>query len=192
MSKTLEVGKVYQTIDSSSRLVVAKTECKTHPFVSVLSTNLHDPMVHAIDGKTDWVSARGYDLIIPQPKKLIDLSKMPIGTMTNYGEIIDTNNLPLTRQMGILNERLSVYWQYPRDIRLAEQTEFTYWGGGDCPVPEGVMVEVVLRDQRKIITTSGSLYWEHSNEDRRREHIIAYRIIGLADGYTDNPAEVVE
>jgi hypothetical protein len=57
-------------------------------------------------------------------------------------------------------------------------------------VPEGVVVEVVLRQWNapKEYTSPENVGWSHDNFDG---DIIAYRITGLADGWTDVPEEAV-
>lgn len=67
-------------------------------------------------------------------------------------------------------------------IRLIENPEFTYWPGGDCPLPEGVMVEVVVRDGDKITKKEAIVYlWTNT---KSYHDIIAYRIVGVAEGWS--------
>ena len=65
-------------------------------------------------------------------------------------------------------------------IELREQAEFTYWPGGECPLPDGVMVEVVHRSgfERKGVATD--FEWDKQLE---YSDIIAHRILGLAEGW---------
>jgi hypothetical protein len=133
-------------------------------------------------------SAKHPDNIKPK-KKLIDWSKMPRGTMTNYGEILKAYDK--SSQILGTESPFSVSDAHTCNLRLAEQTEFTYWGGGECPVPEGVVVVAVFRRGDSDEGAPSDFEWEHYpesdlNDDR---DIIAYRITGLADGWTDNPEE---
>jgi hypothetical protein len=134
-------------------------------------------------------SAKHPDNIKPN-KKLIDWSKMPRGTMTNFGELLSVKGIAkvLNPNTGFgLSGKIGVDLVRLENLRLAEQTEFTYWGGGECPVPEGVMVEVVIRRDDKLKKVGTDFIWFRDlildNE------IIAYRITALADGWTDNPKD---
>ncbi len=134
-------------------------------------------------------SAKHPDNIKPK-KRLIDWSKMPRGTLTNKGVFWDTGE-ELHRAYTI-NATSFAYWGLV-DLRLKEQTEFTYWGGGECPVPDGVVIECVRRDGSVFKTAPThpeaiAYDWQHDFGD---QDIIGYRIIGLADGWTDDPEEAV-
>lgn len=127
--------------------------------------------------------------------KLIDWSKMPVGTVTNNGRI-SVNNLNVKHLYLLTVSEENTIYGFSRDtvhnLRLIEQTDFTYWSGGECPVPEGVLLEVVFRDGDIQFINKESLVmmlrWDHTG---RGSDIIAYRITGLTDGYTDNLSEVV-
>ena len=68
-------------------------------------------------------------------------------------------------------------------IKLAPDQPWVVWFGGECPVPEGVMVEIVGRDGDIERSWSSSGYrWSH---DGNCGDIIAYRISGIADGWTE-------
>ena len=57
------------------------------------------------------------------------------------------------------------------------------WQGGECPLPEGFEVKVWLRDDdydeksRRLVS---ELIWSHNNTS---SDIIAFEVLGLADGY---------
>ena len=57
------------------------------------------------------------------------------------------------------------------------------WQGGECPLPEGFMVKIWLRDDdydeksRRLVS---ELIWSHDNTS---SDIIAFEVLGLADGY---------
>jgi hypothetical protein len=56
-----------------------------------------------------------------------------------------------------------------------------YWGGGACPVPEGVKYDVTLRSG--VIGTNVS-NWSHNLSEVPKAHqVIAYQITGIAKGY---------
>jgi hypothetical protein len=130
-------------------------------------------------------SAKHPDNLKPK-KRLIDWSTMPKGTMTNFGEL----RRHVKNQILFMTDAPNYCYKYSADgeIRLAEQTKPTYWEGGECPVPEGVVVEVRFRDGDKEQDLPSNFRWDHIKSDG---DIIGYRIIGLADGWTDNPAEAV-
>lgn len=48
------------------------------------------------------------------------------------------------------------------------------WGGGDCPVEIGTLVEFEMRDGDKDTAMGAVLDWPHEN---RSDDIIAYRVI---------------
>lgn len=51
------------------------------------------------------------------------------------------------------------------------------WEGGPCPVPNGALVEVVLRDGSDIYGTAGPLQWEYQNIFHQSD-IVKYRVVG--------------
>jgi hypothetical protein len=126
---------------------------------------------------------------IKPKKKLIDWEKMPKGTMTNFGELRG-----FAHGAALIEDFRKLPSEFTRSsvpielLQLAEQTEFTYWGGGECPVPKGVDVECALRGKSTFRATmhSDKFRWVHLDVD---SDIIAYRITGLAEGWTDNPGE---
>ena len=125
---------------------------------------------------------------IKPKKRLIDWAAIPVGTMTNHGEIrVVDGNMAILENPSHRGYRAHIEKE---QLRLKEQTKFTYWGGGECPVPEGVVVEVVTRDggicQRSVART---LCWV--TKLLMSSDVIGYRIIKLADGWTDVPEESV-
>lgn len=133
-----------------------------------------------------------YELTIIKPEnKKLDWSKIPIDTLLK----MSTGGNEFIRHFAGLNEskKLKIkcfnnggsskfsdgtsLWE---KAELAEQPTFTYWPGGECPLPDGVLVEVIFRcgDCEKHPATP--LDWSH---DKVAGDIIAYRIIGLADGW---------
>lgn len=54
------------------------------------------------------------------------------------------------------------------------------WPGGECPLPEGFLVEILMRDGtgRGIQEHPNNLYWSHDNG---KPDIIAFKVIGTAD-----------
>jgi hypothetical protein len=134
-----------------------------------------------------------FEWYIKPKKRLIDWSKMPRGTMTNCGEFLGFSSPhPISRKIypQCLRASFDSSSYNMEQLRLAEQTQFTYWGGGECPVPEGVVVEAILRDGDKYKNPTS---WRHAiiNDEPHCGDVIAYRIIGLASDYTDNPSEAL-
>jgi hypothetical protein len=116
----------------------------------------------------------------PKPVlKQIDMSKLPVGTMTNYGEIMYQSSVYALCWPLCSNE---VYDCMHKKLRLAEQTKWTAWLGGECPVPQGCAGKVILRSG-SILDVEPGLAWWHGKPIMG--DIIAYRITGVADGYTD-------
>ena len=56
------------------------------------------------------------------------------------------------------------------------------WQGDKCPLPEGFMVKVWWRDKQHPpeVREASENYWELYNEE---SDIIAFEVLGLADGY---------
>ncbi len=58
------------------------------------------------------------------------------------------------------------------------------WTGGDCPLPEGLVVSVHTRNGILCLRESYDTdYWGHRNNADRKWDIIAFEVIGLADGW---------
>ena len=58
------------------------------------------------------------------------------------------------------------------------------WQGGECPLPDGLIVELQLRNCKstvKIITPS--LRWEHIGYEENSD-IIEFKVTGIAEGWT--------
>ena len=56
------------------------------------------------------------------------------------------------------------------------------WQGGECPLPEGFMVKVWFRDGQDDVmeATKWGVHWRG---DKDGDDIIAFEVVGLADGY---------
>jgi hypothetical protein len=119
-----------------------------------------------------------------QPKlKPLDWSKMPIGVMTDAGifSAFHWGYCIVVMPMHEMPQRI-----LPQNLCLAPASEqpWLYWGGGECPVPEGCTFEVTLRD-KEIRTSVGTFKYGYVDTDCE---VIAYRITGVASGYTDGGA----
>lgn len=129
--------------------------------------------------------------IIEAPDKLkeIDWSKLPKDTLiclpSSYKYYMPhTVSLPVYDETGRDSNTKSHFrfLSYIDRAKLIENPKFTVWEGGECPVPEGVMVEIILRTGVKCLANGVNWWrWEHLNS---MFDIIAYRIIGVAEGYT--------
>lgn len=115
--------------------------------------------------------------------KLIDWAKMPVGTMTDQGEIA------LNLSLALIITNKDARWRPHHVLRLAPQTKWTYWEGDDYPVPEGVTFEVTYRNGGKNTYSKDCAWWKPIGAGDFSD-IIAYRIIGLADGWTDDQSKV--
>lgn len=164
------------------------------------STKLtHDwymPNGSIVPGQTWFGVHNTYTYKLKQPKlKLLDWTLVPIGTMTNMGEFRGYYS-------GFSNERRFVtelrsskignqHHHEINDLRLAPASEQPWinWRGGECPVPEGVIVEVTLRDGDQLTRLSSDYHWAYGCSQMRSRNIIEYRVTGLTDGYTDDPAK---
>ena len=131
----------------------------------------------------------------PKPKlKLIDMSKLPRGTMVCISLIstdkyyVHGHNSGYTQLIDYIDGG-STHQKTSR-THIVEQKDFTYWGGGECPVPDGVLVEVVTRGTQTLMFTAPTVQvWAHNAQTVSLYEIIGYRIIGVAPGWTDNPEQ---
>jgi hypothetical protein len=116
-----------------------------------------------------------------KPKlKQLDWSRVPVGTMTNAGVILSSTETYCTTFDAQYSSRTTHSY-----LRLAPASEqpWLYWGGGECPVPEGCTFEVTLRIGVK---STCAINWTHRYDMGPIDNqIIAYRVTGLAGGYTD-------
>jgi hypothetical protein len=117
----------------------------------------------------------------PKPvSKQIDMSNLPVGTMTNYGEIIKKSTLvAFVLNFDSLCPDVIVYCF--EELRLAEQTKPTAWLGGECPVPEGCM----YKWQNGYGEIFGMVQPHGWNAKDGAGRVAAYWITGVADGWTD-------
>ena len=125
----------------------------------------------------------------PKPKnKIIDLSKM-VGSDIDM-EFWDT--LP-SIYVGKLEKILDLSpKQYCRknginfDNCRVRQDHWHHWTGGECPLPEGLIITVkFLGGAEYDYLAYSNLQWVEKFEDGRRSgnNIIAFKVIGVADGY---------
>ena len=68
------------------------------------------------------------------------------------------------------------------------------WFGGECPLPEGVLVSAFVRYGSKVGAVRATrMRWDHSENntkpDTKHGDIIAFEITGLEDGYVWNKGE---
>lgn len=138
--------------------------------------------------------------VIEPEKKKLEWSKIPVNTVVSVSD--DGENWLLRhffRQAtdgrfqvfanGTSKDTGAVNFDY-RHCKLIEQTTFTYWPGGGCPLSDGVMVECVFIDDgirhTKCFVAGSDDAWNNcwdSDPLNGYQKIIAYRIIGLADGW---------
>jgi hypothetical protein len=134
-----------------------------------------------------------YEVHIFKPeKKKLDWSKIPKGTTVLYREFelgylsvfdVESGCFSIARYLN--GESMLVDHYSETNVRLAEQSTFTYWPGGECPLPEGVQLEIVMRNGESMTIGAQYCCWDRSSEvsENFDSDIIAYRIIGLAEGW---------
>ena len=132
---------------------------------------------------------------IKPTKKVIDLSVLiesgidcefndDIGDRTTIGKLLEINEYhfyPYTTG----NSRADEYEQCQPRMNHKHA-----WQGGECPLPEGFRVKVWLRDDKKpkpFIAKVERVTWEHRLntvlDSNTGYDIIAFEVLGLADGY---------
>ena len=116
----------------------------------------------------------------------IDWAKMPIGTNTNHGKIIQhVEEFVYTLEKSQYHDGYSVIGCHTDSLELIPATEWTYWGGGECPVPAGVMCHVIHRCGFSSLAaqTGEKIKWKHiADKDGNWTHtmdVIAYRVVGF-------------
>ncbi len=137
--------------------------------------------------RSEWLSLveNGALRIKPEPK-VIDLSVLIGGIDCEFSAYPDFNFSvigKLSRVRGSGNYDCNTYqYKYCRP-RL---NHIHYWGGGECPLPEGLKVSVYYRDggNNEMITTAheGLFLWGHDTEMSDND-IIGFEILGKAEGW---------
>jgi hypothetical protein len=132
-----------------------------------------------------------YTYTLKAPKlKPLDWSKMPAGVTLRT-----VNKKMLCTFIGMSGGLISAYSKTmgaddfrPNRFELApaESQPWLYWGGGECPVPTGVTCQITFRSGETREPKVRMMNWQHENS--HPGDIIAYRITGVASGYTDGGA----
>ena len=125
-----------------------------------------------------------------EPKR-IDWSKMPRGTLVEYNGKAYFYCFSISETLALSSVKYADNRHYQTDCDAPSkavkiiQGDWQVWTGGECPVPEGVMVSVLFRKSRSMDEVEKrygtDLLWCW---DGNRGDIIAYRIEGLADGWS--------
>lgn len=143
---------------------------------------------YTLEGKAAGGSA--WDLYLLASPKTIDWSKLPRDTLVETTEGLryfqcsseDDPSCVFVYNHGATSQTAKGWWEVSK-AKLIEQKEFKVWFGGECPVPEGVVVGAVNRSGVYFKQNSQDIRWMPSKIDQKYD-IIAYRIIGVAEGYT--------
>lgn len=125
----------------------------------------------------------GYTYIPKQPKlKMIDWAAMPIGVITNKGEfrgVFDSSSMGVCADiLGTTSNNTGVALTCPptSDLRLApsgEQKWIAVQDGEIFKAPQGVLVSVRY----------------NAGCTKPSESVASFKVVGLIDGYTDDPAK---
>ncbi|MFT5518608.1 MAG: hypothetical protein ACI9RI_000874 [Oceanospirillaceae bacterium] len=126
--------------------------------------------------------------ILKPTKKVIDLSVLidsQIDCEFKYGGSLTPKSWFIDKLTEIHNEAntykpsLQGYTTYCRPRMNHKHA----WDGGNCPLPEGFVVEVWWRDGSddvRTINRGNGLYWGHNNH---ASDIIHFKVLRVADGY---------
>lgn len=121
-----------------------------------------------------------------KPKlKLIDWRKVPIGTMTNLGEVLALRLIRGVYQFLIKDVDKRDYCMFfsIENLRIVPATKWTAIQDEDfAPVYEGFVIEY------RYVNGSGLLA-ACNHPLPNCAIVVAYRVIGIADGYTDDQAK---
>lgn len=128
--------------------------------------------------------------------KLINWSKMPRGTMTNYGEFLNVMGDQANVLTTIVSNTRPHVWTFEQSkLRIAPQTRWTHHDDRRCPVPCGLDFYVLRRDGRMLSArelNASNHSWTHSlHMDSKMFEITAYKIthVNRESGWTDDPME---
>tara|TARA_R110002126_G_scaffold281182_1_gene428879 strand:+ start:39 stop:560 length:522 start_codon:yes stop_codon:yes gene_type:complete len=118
---------------------------------------------------------------IKPTKKVIDLSVLIDGIDCEFSKFGNAwyvaKLIDISRSNDAFSDKGGYTWKYCRP----RMNHIHAWQGGECPLPEGFMVMLTLREGTKITHSSKTkLTWEH---DCGYVDIIAFEVLGLADGY---------
>jgi len=73
--------------------------------------------------------------------------------------------------------------KYNYDKCRVRQDHWMAWQGGECPLPEGLTVDILTRDGKCGVTNEYWMtHWSWDNTDHSTD-IIAFNILGVADGW---------
>lgn len=121
----------------------------------------------------------------PPPKKVIDLSRLvESGIDCEFWDLVGGKTISvLTDIHSMTYERETGQW----NSHCRPRMNHNHFHGGNsdkCPVPEGFTVMVMYRDKSRAkfqISDMHDLDWCHNKV--KDTDIIAFRIIGVTDGY---------
>lgn len=125
------------------------------------------------------------ELVKLKPKlKLVDMSKLPTSLLTLSG-----TKISYFGNTFLVDTKGNVVAALPTRIKL--DAGWQYWEGGECPMPHGVLFSISYRKGGTFSQGSSPLlkrmHWEHSGNN---SDIIAYKITGIEEGYTDDESLV--
>jgi len=116
-------------------------------------------------------------------KKVIDLSVLIESGIDCEFSNSDRFDLAIRRSLvGILRNgnlecEMGTIWKYCRP----RMNHTHAWQGGECPLPEGLLMAFWFRGDSYMITTNYMIMsWTNEGE---ASGIIAFEVLGLADGY---------
>ncbi len=156
---------------------------------------------YSTDENVPWAVSCDYEIIktnkhpdnIKPNIKLIDLSKVPVGTMTNYGELLH----PIAIRSTIFFKSKSgiVSCAMPRPLRdplvILHSTKWTAVQDGESPpVCAGLVIE--YRSTGYLWKSGGWVTTHNATESVTAFGLNAYRVVGIADGWTDDPEKAMK
>lgn len=177
------------------------------PAIRMLRTEAQKLQSELVD-KAGWFDPFGFNWVTPmefsnagiytyklKSAKVVLLADVPVGVAVKHKQ---TNEILILRASShdefslIRAEKLDNqgeagthnYRAASLELAPAADQPWLNWRGGDCPVPEGVIVEVTVRASNRVIREGTSPYmrWAHVKIDSATD-IIEYRVIGIAEGY---------
>ena len=127
----------------------------------------------------------------PKEKNIIDLGKM-VGSDIDM-EFADNNAWFIDYLIEIINTDINNSYPYVTKKRKSiakcriRENHWHFWQGGECPLPEGLEIEIMYRcgeAEESLILYHRRIWsnnWLHNSE---KYDIIAFKVLGTADGWS--------
>lgn len=168
-------------------------------YIPVMNSDYN--IIVVLDGKDEYVqcnefghSLNGIYTLMLSYKTCtpIDWSKLPPETMVLVPGLDEDNPVGMlfnTTETAVIVTRSGILFQYPT-AQIITNPRFISWNPESrhfCPVPDGILIDVITRTGQQISSIKGSdsrISWACSIHAPCDEGVIAYRIVGVDEGFS--------